>query len=289
MEFVLTVMVQHLPTFVEQAAERVVAAYIPAYEDLPRDVLHTAIERAFQATIADMQQGANEAFPALLRATAKHRMHQGAQVTDILRGFNIGFEVVSEHLREAYPNNLAAQLWWEQQRHQSSFAASIALTEQMITMRDEQIREQASQIYTLSTPLIPVYPGVLALPLVGAVDPRRATQILEALLEGIAHHQADVVIVDLTGVAVVDEVVTQYLVQAARAAQLLGAQVIFVGIRSEVAQMMVQLEIDVTHFVICADFQAGVEYALSVQGWMITRAGASPALAKTPADTLGRL
>ena len=271
MQLALSEMVQHLPTLVAQATDRVVAAHIPGYEGLSPDMLSVAIERAFRATIADMQQGVSDAIPALLQATARHRMNQGAQVTDILKGFNIGFEVVSEHLRANFPDDLAAQLWWEQQRHQSSFAGSMALTEQMIASRDEYIREQASQISMLSTPLIPVYQGVLALPLVGSIDQRRATQILEDLLEGIARHQADVVIIDLTGVALVDEVVTQYLVQAARAAQLLGAQVVFAGIRAEVAQTMVQLDLDVSHFAICADFQAGVEYALGVQGWAIAR------------------
>lgn len=273
MELALSEMAAHMPELVARATDRVVAAHIPAYEGLPRDALNAAIERAFRAVIADLQQGADEAFPALLRATAKHRITQGAQVTDILVGFNIGFEVVSEHLRANYPDDLAAQLWWEQKRHQSSFAGSLALTEQMIAMRDEHIRAQASQISLLSTPLIPVYRGVLALPLVGAIDQRRATQILEDLLEGIARQQADVVIIDLTGVALIDQVVAQYLVQAARAAQLLGAQVVFVGIRAEMAQTMVELDLDVAQFAICADFQAGVEYALGAQGWMIARAG----------------
>jgi rsbT co-antagonist protein RsbR len=263
-------MTEELPMLVEQATARVLEARVPAYEGLSGEMLYAVIERAFRAVIADLEQGEAKAFPALLRASAERRAQQGAQVTDILRGFNLGFEVVSESLRHSRPDDLAAQLWWEQQRHREAFAGALALTEQMIHARDERIREQAGQIYTLSTPLIPVYSGVLALPLVGAIDAQRATQIMEALLEGIAEHQADVVIMDLTGVAMVDEAVVQYLVQAAKAAQLLGTQVVFVGIRSEMAQSMVQLGSDVASVTVRADFQAGVEYALEALGRAIT-------------------
>jgi rsbT co-antagonist protein RsbR len=131
------------------------------------------------------------------------------------------------------------------------------------------IQTQALQIRELSTPLMPLHTGLLALPLVGTLDSHRASQIMETLLEGIARQQADVVIMDITGVPVVDTAVGNHLLQAARAAELLGARVILVGISAEVAQTMVQLGINLSRIVTLATLQAGIEYALAIQGLAI--------------------
>lgn len=270
MQKVIDLFTHSLSDFIDQATDRVIASHIPAYDGLPRPALRAAIERAFRATVTDLEQGTTEVFPAYLAASGAARMQQGARVTDILRGFIIGFEVVSDSLRTIYPDDLAAQLWWEQRRHQCAFAGALALMEQMIATRDDQIREQATQISTLSTPLFPVYRGVLALPLVGTIDTRRAQQIIETLLEGIVQYQAEVVIMDITGVPVVDTPIAQYLIQAAQAAQLLGAHIVLVGIRPEIAQTMVQLGANFDQLTTLAHFQAGVEYALGLQGRAIT-------------------
>ena len=109
------------------------------------------------------------------------------------------------------------------------------------------------------------------MPLVGTIDSYRASQIMETLLEGIARQQADVVIIDITGVPVVDTGVGNHLLQAAQAAELLGARVILVGISAEVAQTMVQLGINLSRIVTLATLQAGIEYALDLQGLAIAR------------------
>lgn len=95
--------------------------------------------------------------------------------------------------------------------------------------------------------------------------------LMETLLEGIARQQADVVIMDITGVPVVDTDVGNHLLQATQAAKLLGAQVILVGISAEVAQTIVQLGINLSRIVTLATLQAGIEYALDLQGLAIAR------------------
>ena len=107
--------------------------------------------------------------------------------------------------------------------------------------QEEIIASQASTLAELSTPLIPLRKGVLLLPLVGAIDSRRTLQVLETLLEGISKHQAEVAILDITGVRVVDTQVADGLLRAARAAKLLGATVYLSGISAEIAQTLVQL------------------------------------------------
>lgn len=131
----------------------------------------------------------------------------------------------------------------------------------------ERLREA---IQELSNPIIPLYNGVLVVPLVGRVDSARAQALTEALLEAIAREQAELVLLDITGVAVVDTSVANHLMQTARAASLLGSQVVLVGISAEVAQTLVQLGLDLGRLVTLSNLQSGIEYALAQQGLAIT-------------------
>ncbi len=142
----------------------------------------------------------------------------------------------------------------------------------MLAEREEALAYQGQLIQELSTPIVPVFEGVLVLPLTGAVDSRRATQIMESALEQIVGNQADVLILDITGVPVVDTGVANYLIQMARAVNLLGAQVVLVGIGAEIAQTIVQLGVELRNIVTRSNLQAGIEYALRQRGYAIQEA-----------------
>lgn len=114
-----------------------------------------------------------------------------------------------------------------------------ALQQQIIDAQKDAIRE-------LSTPLIPIANHVVLMPLIGNIDSGRAQMIIETLLEGVAYHQADMVIVDITGVSVVDTQIAQALVQAAQAVRLLGAQIILTGIGPATAQTLIHLGTDLS-------------------------------------------
>ncbi len=144
----------------------------------------------------------------------------------------------------------------EQQRAE---AERIALQEQVIQAQREALRE-------LSTPLLPLDHNVLAMPLVGSIDSNRAQQVMETLLEGIAQYQADVAIVDITGVKVVDTQVAQAIIRTAQAVRLLGAQVILTGIQPQMAQTLVHLGADLGGIVTRSTFQSGIAYALQRAG-----------------------
>lgn len=118
----------------------------------------------------------------------------------------------------------------------------------------------------LSSPVIQVWEDVLVMPLVGAIDSVRATRITEDLLTGITKHQAEIVIIDITGVPVVDTSVANHLVQTIKAAALLGAKCVVVGISSEVAQSLVNLGVDLSGVVTRSNLQAGVRYAMELMG-----------------------
>lgn len=118
----------------------------------------------------------------------------------------------------------------------------------------------------LSTPVIPVLEGILVMPLIGSIDTERAGRILENLLHSIGEHRAQVAILDITGVPMIDSQVANHLVRAMQAAQLLGARTILTGISPEIAQTMVQLGIDLAGIISCADLQQGVTLALRFLG-----------------------
>lgn len=135
------------------------------------------------------------------------------------------------------------------------------LTEQEQQEQALQAAQQAA-LRELSTPLMPIADHVIALPLIGSVDASRAQQILEALLEGVAASRAETVILDITGVPVVDTQVAQALLQATRAVNLLGAQVILTGMRPEVAQTLVGIGVDLGGITTRATFRQGIACAL---------------------------
>jgi PAS domain S-box-containing protein len=127
----------------------------------------------------------------------------------------------------------------------------------------EVIRVQEALLRELSTPLIPISEHIVVMPLIGSMDSRRAQQVLETLLNGIAANGAQVAIIDITGIPVVDTQVANALLQAAQAVKLLGAQVVLTGIRPEVAQTLIALDADWTALVTRSTLQSGIAFAMS--------------------------
>ncbi|WP_437641973.1 PAS domain S-box protein [Sorangium sp. So ce854] len=135
-------------------------------------------------------------------------------------------------------------------------AERAALKEQMIHAQEATIRE-------LSTPLIPLDAGILVMPLVGRLDRVRIEQLLERLLQGVVAQRASTVILDVTGVPMVDAEIADSLIRAAQAVKLLGAEVILTGVGPEVAQTMVSIGIDLREIVTLSSLQSGLHHVLS--------------------------
>ncbi|NJP06223.1 MAG: PAS domain-containing protein [Chloroflexaceae bacterium] len=135
-------------------------------------------------------------------------------------------------------------------------AERTALQQQIIDAQRDALRE-------LSTPLIPLSDSVLIMPLVGTIDSQRAQQVMESLLEGAARHQASLVILDITGVSVVDTQVAQAFIQTAQAVKLLGAEVMLTGIQPQIAQTLVHLGVDLSAIQTRGNLQSGIASALT--------------------------
>lgn len=126
----------------------------------------------------------------------------------------------------------------------------------------EIIEQQALTLAELSTPLLAISETTVVMPLVGAIDTRRIQQIMETLLNGVAGSRASTVILDITGVPVVDTQVANALIQSAQAVKLLGAEAVLTGLRPEVAQTLVQLGVSLSGVVTRGTLRDGITYAL---------------------------
>ena len=110
--------------------------------------------------------------------------------------------------------------------------------------REEIIRRQQEEISELSTPVVKLWQGILALPLIGTLDSTRTQVIMETLLQAIVDDEAEIAIIDITGVPTVDTLVAQHLLKTVAAARLMGADCIISGIRPQIAQTMVHLGLE---------------------------------------------
>lgn len=123
---------------------------------------------------------------------------------------------------------------------------------------------QKIALQELSASLIPVFEKISVMPLVGTIDTERAKLIMENLLEGVVKQRAEVVLLDITGVPVVDTMVAHHIIQAADAVRLVGAKCMLVGIRPEIAQTIVTLGINLNDFTTTSTLQRGMQKALGL-------------------------
>ncbi|WP_054533645.1 STAS domain-containing protein [Herpetosiphon geysericola] len=265
MQIILDHVQAHLDHYIKTATDRVFNAKITLYRSFSYEQLETSIRYAYMAFVTDLNNGTVEAMPNFLLRIGPQRAEQGASVEDILFGINMGVEVISNDLNQTFESNPVALLWWMQRMHAIIYTGAMKLSDTILKTREQHIRDQASQIAEISTPIIPLSQGVLVVPLIGTLGEQRASRITEALLNRISEEQASTVLIDVTGVPVVDTQVAHHLIQSAQAAKLVGAEVLLVGIRPEMAQTLVQLGVNLQGVRTQGTLQAGVEYAFERQ------------------------
>ncbi|OLP63568.1 RsbT co-antagonist protein RsbRA [Bacillus pumilus] len=129
---------------------------------------------------------------------------------------------------------------------------------------EKTVNLQKIALQELSAPLIPVFEQITVMPLVGTIDTERAKKIMENLLNGVVKHRSQVVLIDITGVPVVDTMVAHHIIQASEAVRLVGAKCLLVGIRPEIAQTIVNLGIDLSQVTTKNTLQKGIQTALEM-------------------------
>jgi len=143
--------------------------------------------------------------------------------------------------------------------------------ETYVNARDAVISEQSAQLMELSTPVVKLWEGVVAVPLIGTLDSARSQVVMERLLQALVETSSPFAILDITGVPAVDTQVAQHLLKTVVAAQLMGARCIVSGIRPQIAQTIVSLGIEFGDIVTKANLSDALQYALRESGIDIAR------------------
>jgi len=149
--------------------------------------------------------------------------------------------------------------------------------------REEVISRQQRELLELSTPVVELWDGILALPLIGTLDSGRTQVVMESLLEKIVSSGAALAIIDITGVPTVDTLVAQHLMKTVAAARLMGADCIISGIRPQIAQTIVHLGVDLSQVTTKSSLADAFQVALKRTGSRIETAAAAPVVAPVAA------
>lgn len=129
--------------------------------------------------------------------------------------------------------------------------------------REEVILRQTDEMTEISTPVVQIWDGILAMPLIGTLDSSRAMVVMESLLEAIVSTGSDIAILDISGVPTVDSMVAQHLIKTVNATRLMGAECIISGIRPEIAQTIVHLGIDLSYVTTKATLASALKHAFT--------------------------
>jgi anti-anti-sigma factor len=139
--------------------------------------------------------------------------------------------------------------------------AIAAFAQAFISANEHVIASQQQAIRSLSTPVLQLHPGLLILPMVGALDRQRLDQMRALLLEAVGERRARAVVLDVTGVPEIDSVAANQLIGSVTSARMMGAEVIISGLSAEIAQTLVTVGIDLSLVVSAGDLQGGIELA----------------------------
>jgi rsbT co-antagonist protein RsbR len=150
-------------------------------------------------------------------------------------------------------------------------ALGLYTTETYQKGREEVINRQQQELLELSTPVVQLWHGVLALPLIGTLDSARTQVVMESLLQAIVDTGSSIAIIDITGVPVVDTLVAQHLLKTVAAARLMGADCIISGIRPQIAQTIVHLGVEISDVLTKATLADAFAIALSRMGLTVAR------------------
>jgi rsbT co-antagonist protein RsbR len=138
--------------------------------------------------------------------------------------------------------------------------------------REEVIVRQQEEMLELSTPVVKLWEGIIALPMIGTLDSSRTQIVMESLLQRIVEDGAEIAIIDITGVPTVDTLVAQHLLKTVTAIRLMGADCIISGIRPQIAQTIVHLGVELQGVITKATLADALAVALQRTGLMVTRA-----------------
>jgi rsbT co-antagonist protein RsbR len=231
--------------------------------------LRSALERdagtSIQTTAWDQTRG-------ILAEISRDQAGQGATPSEVATFIFSLKEALFGLLQTEFaddPQRIAREVW-----NASNVLDRLGLltTDMALKSREETILRQQKEMLELSTPVVKLWTGILALPLIGTLDSERTQVVMESLLDEIVRTEAGIAIIDITGVPTVDTLVAQHLLKTVAAARLMGAECIISGIRPQIASTIVHLGVDLGGVITKATLADAFAMALVRNGLAVCRA-----------------
>ncbi|MBD7946157.1 STAS domain-containing protein [Psychrobacillus sp. FSL K6-2684] len=223
---------------------------------------HTA--REFGELMISSLTEDHETYTGKLNDFSVQIVRYGWSISFVLKALNNFTEVIYENMEIAGHLNESNYKSYRTILNNWLTPVTHTIVEAYAKVWEKTVNLQKIALQELSASLIPVFEKISVMPLVGTIDTERAKLIMENLLQGVVKHRAEVVLLDITGVPVVDTMVAHHIIQAADAVRLVGAKCFLVGIRPEIAQTIVTLGINLNDFTTTSTLQRGVEQALAL-------------------------
>ena len=242
-----------------------------------REFLVAVTEAAGEADIDELSQFAWQNVKRLLGEISRSRTIQGFTPSETATFvFSLKkplFELLRKELATD-SDKFASQIWKTTQflDHLGLYSADVYLK-----TKEEVIARQQEDMLELSTPVVKLWDGILALPMIGTLDSSRTQVVMETLLQKIVDTGSEVAIIDITGVPTVDTLVAQHLIKTVTAARLMGADCFISGIRPQIAATIVHLGIDLTGVTTKATLADAFQLALHISGKTVEKLKDGPA------------
>lgn len=241
------------------------------------ELLNAFVDNLTDSNIQDPRSGDFESVKDILRAISLSRARQGFTPRET------GNFVFS--LKDALLDTLQHEIKDPQELYFQTIKISklidsfgVDTFEIFIKTREEVILRQTDEITEISTPVIQVWEGILALPIIGTLDSARTQVVMENLLQKIVETESSIAILDISGVPAVDSLVAQHLIKTVSATRLMGAECIISGIRPEIAQTVVHLGIDLTGVLTKSSLANALKAAFTMLQLQVVKQRTAPTL-----------
>lgn len=263
-------------------------------EQQTRELLSGMAEGVRSGDITDLDGPAWARVREQMRTISASRARQGftpsETATFVLSLKQPIFNLVRKELGKS-SDSLFEEIW---NANQLLDKLALFTTEAYVAAREELIGRQQQELMELSTPVVKLWDGILALPIIGTLDSARTQVVMESLLQAVVQTNSRFAIIDITGVPTVDTLVAQHLLKTITAARLMGAECIISGVRPQIAQTIVHLGIDLAQVITKAKLADAFALTLQRSGRAVVRVGNAAqgssgfqAQANTPAEKKG--
>ena len=230
------------------------------------DEIFSEVTAVYDNYVTALETGSVETLQEYARDLSERIIPRGVETDEVLGIVLLLRDVLARSLFVDYQHDveLLHRILDSYEPAANSIAVTVGVS--FVDERERIIREQQESIRELSTPVLQVRERLLILPIIGVLDSPRARQLTEQLLAAIRDNRARVVVIDVTGVATIDQTVANHLVQAVEASRLMGASAILTGLSSRIAQTLVDLGVDLRMIKTVGDLQGGLEEAEHLLG-----------------------